>query len=109
LLDLYIFPETRDKIATLANQKRIRGIEKLEAKPSDRLVSGILMRGQDIQLHLRQDQFASQGDMFLFASVLDQFLGGYGSINTFTKLSVKEVLKGDSYQWPARLGNHPLI
>jgi type VI secretion system protein ImpG len=109
LLELYIFPESRDKTATLANRKRISGIEKVEAKPSDRLVSGVLMRGQEISLHLRQDQFASQGDMFLFGSVLDQFLGGYASINTFTQLTVKEVLKGDLYQWPAKLGNHPLI
>jgi type VI secretion system protein ImpG len=109
LLELYIFPESRDKTAALANRKRISGIEKVEAKPSDRLVSGVLMRGQEISLHLRQDQFASQGDMFLFGSVLDQFLGGYASINTFTQLTVKEVLKGDLYQWPAKLGNHPLI
>jgi type VI secretion system protein ImpG len=109
LLELYIFPESGDKTATLANKKRIQGIERVEAVPSDRLVSGLLMRGQEIHLHLRQDQFAGQGDMFLFASVLDQFLGGYGSINTFTQLTVKEVLKGDLYQWPARLGNHPLI
>ena len=109
LLELYIFPEIRDRTATLANRKRISGIEKVEAKPSDRLVSGILMRGLEIKLNMRQDQFASQGDMFLFGCILDQFLGGYASINTYTRLIIQEVLKGDLYQWPARLGDHPLI
>jgi len=109
LLELYIFQESRDRTATLANRKRINGIEKVEAASSDRLVSGILMRGQEIRMNMRQDQFASQGDMYLFGCILDQFLGGYASINTYTRLIIQEVLKGDLYQWPARLGNHPLI
>jgi len=109
LLELYIFPEGRDRAVTLANRKRISGIENIEARPSNRLVSGILMRGQEIQLKLRQDNFASQGDLFLFGCILDHFLGNYASINAFTKLIIQEVMKGDLYQWPARLGNHPLI
>lgn len=109
LLGIYLFPETRDRTALLANQKRIGGIEKVEVKPSDRLVSGMMMRGQEIRLHMRQDQFASQGDMFLFGCVLDHFLAGYASLNTYTQLFVQEVQRGDLYQWPARLGDHPLI
>jgi type VI secretion system protein ImpG len=109
LLELYLFPEGSDRTATLANKKRIGGIENVQAKPSDRIVSGIMLRGQEILLNIRQDQFASQGDMFLFGCVLDQFLGGYASINSYTRLSIQEVMKGDTYQWPARLGDHPLI
>ncbi len=109
LLELYLLSEGRDRAANLANRKRIGSIEKVEATPSDRLVSGIMMRGQEIRLNVRQDQFASPGDMFLFGSILDQFLAGYASINAYTRLTVQEVLKGDLYQWPARLGNHPLI
>jgi type VI secretion system protein ImpG len=109
LLGLYLFPEESDRTATLANKKRIGGIENVEVKPSDRLVSGVMIRGQEILLSIRQDQFASPGDMFLFGCVLDQFLGGYASINSYTRLTLREVMKGDMYQWPARLGDHPLI
>jgi type VI secretion system protein ImpG len=109
LLKLYIFPEGREQTTTLANQKRIEGIEEIEARPSDRLVSGIMMRGREIRLKLRQDKFASRGDMFLFGSILDHFLGNYASINHFTKLTVQEITKGDIYRWPERLGDHPLI
>ena len=109
LLELYIFPESRDRAATLANRKRIKGIESVEAKTSDRLVSGFLMRGQEIKLKMRQDNFSSQGDLFLFGCILDHFLGGYASINSYTNLMIQEVIKGDIYQWPARLGDHPLI
>jgi type VI secretion system protein ImpG len=68
-----------------------------------------MMRGREIQLEARHDHFASQGDLFLFGSVLDHFLGSYASINTFTLLTMREVITGETHQWPARLGDHPLI
>lgn len=109
LLEQYIFSGSRNRTQTLANRKRIEGIEGLEARVSDRLVSGILMRGQEIDLKLRQEKFASQGDMYLFGCILDHFLGNYASLNHFTRLTVQEVVKGETYQWPARIGDHPLI
>lgn len=109
LLGLYIFAESRDRTAVLANRKRIAGIENVVAKASDRLVSGVIMRGQEIRLKLRQDHFAGPGDLFLFGCILDYFFGSYASINTYTDLLIEEVLGGDRYQWPARIGDHPLI
>ena len=109
LLGLYNFEDQRDRAAFLANQKRVAGIEDLDSKGSDRLVSGIVMRGRDIRLDVRQDHFASQGDLFLFGSVMDHFLSSYASINTYTRLMIKETREGEVYQWPARLGDHPLI
>lgn len=109
LLELYIFPETRDRTTIVANQKRIAGIDDVKAKASSRLVSGIMMRGQEITVRLRQDHFASPGDLFLFGCILDTFMGAYASMNSYTQFSLDEVLKGDRYQWPARVGDHPLI
>ncbi len=109
LLQLYVFTESRDRPAVLANQKRISAIESVHARPVDRIVNGVMMRGQDIKIKMRSDHFAGDGDLYLFGSVLDQFLGGYGAINSFTKLSVEESLKGDIYQWPARLGDRLLL
>ena len=109
ILELYNFEETRDKSGFIANQKRIAGIEQVTAKRSDRLVNGMMMRGQDILMKARLDHFTGFGDFFLFGSILDYFLGNYASINTYTRLSVHETVRGDNYQWPARLGAHPLV
>jgi type VI secretion system protein ImpG len=109
LLDLYVFPESRDQSALLANRKRISGIEHIQDKPSDRLVGGAPVRGREVTMKLRQDHYVSTGDMFLFGSVLDCFLGGYASVNSFTNLIIHEVMRGDTHRWPARLGNRPLI
>ena len=109
LLDLYVFPEARDQSAILANRKRISGIEQIDDRPSDRLFGGVPVRGREVTMKLRRDHYVSTGDMFLFGSVLDCFLGGYASVNSFTNLIIHEVMRGDTYRWPARLGNHPLI
>lgn len=109
LLSLYNFEENRDRPTFLANQKRLDSIQKVRSTSSDRLVDRVIMRGRQINLELRQDHFSGPGDLFLFGTVLDFFLGAYASINTFTQLTVKEVLKGEVYQWPARIGDHPLI
>ncbi len=81
----------------------------MKSMGSNRLVSGIPMRGQEIKLKAREDHFASPGDLFLFGCVLDCFLGGYATINTFTRLLIEEVTRGEHYQWPARIGDRPLI
>jgi type VI secretion system protein ImpG len=109
LLGTYLFPEGRDRSSTLANRKRIAGIERVEASAVDRLVSGIMMRGQEVRVSLRQDNFAGPGDLYLFGSVLDRFLACASALNSFTVLVVRESAKGESHRWPARLGNHPLI
>lgn len=109
LLGLYVFPDSRDRGIRLANQKRIDGIEDLRVRVSNRLVSGVMLRGQEIAVKLRQDHFAGPGDLFLFGCILDYFLGTYASINSYTKLSVDEAIKGERYQWPPRVGDHPLI
>jgi len=75
LLELYLFPDSRDRVSLAANKKRIAGIEGVDARPSDRLVGGLPMRGQEVEIRLRQDHFAGPGDMYLFGCVLDHFLG----------------------------------
>jgi type VI secretion system protein ImpG len=109
LLSIYLFKDPRKPEGFLANQKRIAGIETINSTGSDRLVSGVIMRGREIGMEARHDHFASQGDLFLFGSILNNFLGSYASINTYTRLTLKELITGDVYQWPPRLGDHPLI
>ena len=109
LLELYTFPSERNRSALLAIKKRIAGIEEVKASPASRIVGGAMMRGQDITARLRQDHFSSPGDLYLFGCMLDEFLSSYGSINTYTRFVVQEISKGDTYRWPVRIGDHPLI
>lgn len=109
LLNLYVFPDSRDQARIAANRKRIAGIENLAVHPEERLVSIHMMRGQRIQCDLRRDHFACPGDLFLFGSVLDRFFSVYAGMNTFTRLSLLDTIKGERFEWPPRLGGKALL
>jgi type VI secretion system protein ImpG len=108
LLGLYLFPDNQDRTVLIANQKRIAGIESIHSAGADRLVSGLMLRGREIICKARHDHFASQGDLYLFGSVLNEFFAVYASLNSFTHFVLKETLSGDILSWPAKIGERPL-
>lgn len=109
LLGLYLFPDTKDRTGLLANQKRINGLQNIHSTHGDRLVNGIMLRGREIHLEARYDHFASNGDLYLFASILNEFLAVYSTLNSFTRFTLKESLRGEIITWPAKIGERPLI
>lgn len=109
LLKLYIFGKSGDNAGQMAHLKRIDGIVEAVTTPCELLSRGHLLRGQDLHLRVRADNFASDGDLYVFCSVLDAFLGTYAAINTFTRLSVTDISNGREFRWPARLGRRTLL
>jgi type VI secretion system protein ImpG len=94
-------------------QKQIQGIARLESrKHFARVVSdnGIsFARGTRVEMEFDEEQFVG-GGVYLFASVLEHFLGLYVSMNSFSQLVArtsqrKEVLS----EWPPRAGRSILI
>jgi type VI secretion system protein ImpG len=107
ILRVYNFSESR----TLDRQ--ISGISALASRRhSARVVSehGIsFARGLRVDMEF-DEEFFDGGGVFLFASVLERFLGLYASLNSFTQLTVrtrqrKEVLR----EWPPRAGQKILL
>jgi type VI secretion system protein ImpG len=109
LLHLYVFPAPEERGAEAANRRRIDGIEQLTIQRANRIVSGTMMRGQNLVLKCRGDHFAGNGDVFLFGSILDRFLSDYAAINSFTRFEIEDVSSGELYLWPERIGQQPLI
>ncbi len=109
LLKLYIFTETRNQKQAAVNMRRIQGVEHLECRPVDRLISGMMFRGQEVNAVLRQDHFASRGDMYLFGSMIERFLGCYAAINSFTCFTLKESFTGERFKWAPRTGDRLLL
>ncbi|CAG0934777.1 hypothetical protein RHDC3_03078 [Rhodocyclaceae bacterium] len=107
-LALYLFPGF-ERTLLAANQRRIDGIERVTTRHADRIVRGAPMRGVEIRIDVRGDHFAGPGDLFLFGSVLDEFLAGSATLNTFTRLTIRETVRGEEYQWPPRAGYQPLL
>ncbi len=110
LLRLYLMKEgNRDKKRVIANEKRIEGIKFLETASIDRLVKGIMMRGLEVRLKVSMGHFAGPGDLYLFGMILDNFLGLYVTMNTFTRLVINEIDTGERFTWPERIGQTQLI
>ena len=109
LMELYIFSGHSGSKQEIANRKRIDGITDIKVGACDRLVGGISMRGQKIEVSVDSSFFTSRGDMYLFGSLLDRVLGSFASLNSFTEFSLKDSVTEELYHWPLRAGDRPLI
>ncbi len=109
MLKLYIFTETKDRAAVLSNTQRVDGIRDLTVQASDRFVKGQLLRGQEINVRIDRQGFTGVGDLYLFGSVLDVFLGNYAAINAYTRLTVEDTSGKERMTWPIRLGDRILL
>lgn len=114
ILETYDFRANRDAQARKESALRMKGIEAVEDEPAMRLKGGLPVRGRRITLRLRESSFGGSGQggeagMFLFASVLNEFLALYASVNSFHELRVIGVERKEEYQWPVRDGLLPLL
>ncbi len=67
------------------------------------------VRGTRVDMQMDERQFAG-GGAYLFAAVLDRFLGLYASLNSFSQLSVTTNLRKEVLgEWIPRAGNRPLL
>jgi type VI secretion system protein ImpG len=107
ILRLYNFTES------VYSEKQIQGILSLSSRPYfARVVSeaGIsFVRGTRVEMEFDEEQFVG-GGAYLFASVVEHFLGLYVTMNSFSQLVArtqqrKEVLK----EWPPRAGQLVLL
>ena len=94
-------------------ETQIGSITNLASKRHFALVRGeqgsIPVRGTRVELQMDELKFAG-GGAFLFAAVLDRFLGLYASLNSFSQLSVSTNLRKEVLgEWLPRAGNRPLL
>lgn len=90
-----------------SSRLEVDGLRSAKSRPILRRSPGggpvTFLRGLEITLSLDEKKFEGTG-MFLFASVLEQFLARYVSINSFTETVVRTEQRGEVIRWPARIG-----
>ena len=109
ILGTYDFRALHDRQAARENELRLAGILSVQAKPQERLYHGSVVRGSRIELEMKEENYAHEGEMVLFANVLDEFFAQYCSLNSFTHLIVRGSDHGDRYEWKPRTGRQLLI
>ncbi len=109
ILGVYNFQALYDSQAARQSELLLEGIASVHAEPDEHIFRGAVIRGTYIRMELLEDHFAGEGEMLLFASVLNEFFTLYSSINSFCRLEVRGVQKGETYDWPPRIGQQIIL
>jgi type VI secretion system protein ImpG len=109
ILSAYNFPAFVDRQAARVNELRMEGIESIRVDPITLMFRGLPARGLRTTLGMKSGKFSNSGDMYLFATVLNEFFSLYASINSFNQLTVRDIERGEEYQWTPRIGQQPII
>jgi type VI secretion system protein ImpG len=92
-----------------SNRQQINGLVSLKSEYVTKRIGLSYCRGARVIVELDPDKYVGAG-LYLFASVLESFLGQYVSVNSFSQMALKttqgeEILK----EWPPRSGNRILL
>jgi type VI secretion system protein ImpG len=96
-------------------EKHIQGIAGVSSEPTFARVRGehglSFARGRKVTLEFDQDRF-SGGALYLFACVLERFLGMYSSINSFSQMVARVRSQQRTFtlrEWYPKAGQKPLL
>lgn len=92
-----------------ASRQQINGISSLHSKYVTKRIGMSVCRGVQVTIEFDEKNFVGTG-LYLFASVLERFLGVYVSVNSFSQLVAKITHKKEAFKtWPPRSGNRVLV
>ncbi len=109
ILRTYDFPSMHNRQSARSSQKKLDAIARIETRPIDRLFRGLPVRGVQTTLWLEQSAFGSEGELYLFGTVLARFFSLYASVNAFHLLKVINLDNQECYEWPVQTGQHALM
>lgn len=94
-------------------RKQILGITGIESRNVVRQIGGRIgtgfVRGFETTLTFDEEQFVGSG-LFLFACVLERFLGLYSSVNSFNQMVMRSLQREEVIKrFPPRAGEQELI
>jgi type VI secretion system protein ImpG len=94
-------------------ENQIGGISKIGSRPHFAIMQSVYgnlpARGTRVEVEFDERQFVG-GGVYLFANVLDRFLGCYTSINSFCQLAARTSQRKEPLgEWPPKAGYKPLI
>ena len=90
-------------------RQQIDGIVGLQSRHVTRRIGQSFCRGIEASITFDEDKFVGSG-LYLFACVLEHFLGQYVSVNSFSRMIALTVQRKERLkEWPPRNGNRILL
>jgi type VI secretion system protein ImpG len=108
ILETYDLPRYYDQKSLQVSKTLLDGLKSISHQHVDRLHRGLPVRGLRTELLIDPKGYVGEGDLFLFASILNEFFALYASLNSYHELHVKST-QGEVYQWMPRMGLQPLL
>jgi type VI secretion system protein ImpG len=120
ILDLYNFsrsPGIRSQIAGITKVESHKSVARIRQinlpvvgeTRTESLVRSAFVRGTSVQLEFDEDAYVGTG-VYLFARVLEHFLGLYCAVNSYVQLTVRtKQREKEMAKWPPRTGEAILL
>ncbi|MGO9601376.1 MAG: type VI secretion system baseplate subunit TssF [Isosphaeraceae bacterium] len=107
ILKLYDFVDSAETQAQISGILSVKSRRVVGAVRSEGPLT--FCRGVEVTLQFDEDRYTGSS-LFLFASVLEHFLGLYCTLNSFTKLvATVKGREGELRRWPPRMGENVLV
>jgi len=107
ILKLYDFTDSAESQAIIEGILNING-RRVVGRVGGSVAAGFC-RGFEVSVHFDEERFSGSG-VYLFASVLERFLGLYTSINSFSKMVATTNKREEALcRWPPRAGEQILL
>lgn len=91
-----------------ATRQQINGIVSLQPEFVTKRIGHSFCRGVQVTIMFDEEKFVGTG-LFLFATVLERFLGQYVAVNSFLQLIARTIQRKERLKiWPPRNGNRIL-
>ncbi|UFS70714.1 type VI secretion system baseplate subunit TssF [Geomonas sp. RF6] len=92
-----------------ATRQQISGIVGIRSEYVTKRISSSFCRGVSVTVTFDEEKYVGTG-LFLFASVIERFLGEYVSINSFVRMTAETLQRKEKLkEWPPRNGHRMLL
>lgn len=100
----YDFRAVGDRQAAQQRDLLLQSLKGFERKGINIITNGRPVRAYELTLSLSETQIGGEGEMYLFGSILDQFLKSYASINSLHRFSIVGTDTNARYRWSPKWG-----
>jgi type VI secretion system protein ImpG len=92
-----------------STRQQISGLVSLRTSYVTKRVGRSFCRGVQVEMTFDEEKFVGSA-LYLFAGIIERFIGQYVSVNSFSQLVVKTLQRKEIFRiWPPRNGDRVLL
>lgn len=105
----YDFRAETDRQAAQQRDLLLQSLRRFERKGIDIVTRGRPVRAHELMLTVAESQIGGEGEMYLFGTVLNQFLKSYASINSLHRFAMTGIDSNTIHRWTPTWGEAAIL